>query len=48
MDTDRTSVDGGALDELSAKFSVQGMSSSKTSGKKKVVSKIRAINMCSY
>ena len=48
MDTDRASVDGGALDELSAKFSVQGMSSSKTSGKKKVVSKIQAIKICCY
>lgn len=32
------STDGGSFDELSAKFSVQGTSSSKTSGKKKVVS----------
>ena len=32
------STDGGSIDELSAKFSVQGTSSSKTSGKKKVVS----------
>lgn len=34
------SNDGGSFDELSAKFSVQGTSSSKTTGKKKVVSKI--------
>jgi RAC serine/threonine-protein kinase len=33
------STDGGSFDELSAKFSVQGTSNSKTSGKKKVVSK---------
>jgi len=32
------STDGGSIDELSAKFSVQGTSSSKSSGKKKVVS----------
>lgn len=30
-------VDGGSIDELSAKFSVQGTSSSKSTGKKKVV-----------
>lgn len=30
--------DVGSIDELSAKFSVQGTSNSKTSGKKKVVS----------
>ncbi|CAD1469128.1 unnamed protein product, partial [Heterotrigona itama] len=29
-------VDGGSIDELSAKFSVQGTSSSKSTGKKKV------------
>lgn len=33
-----TEVDGGSIDELSAKFSVQGTSSSKSTGKKKVVS----------
>lgn len=33
-----TDIDGGSIDELSAKFSVQGTSSSKSSGKKKVVS----------
>ena len=32
------SNDGGSFDELSAKFSVQGTSNSKSSGKKKVVS----------
>lgn len=32
-------ADGGSIDELSAKFSVQGTSSSKSTGKKKVVSK---------
>jgi len=31
-------IDGGSIDELSAKFSVQGTSSSKSTGKKKVVS----------
>ncbi|XP_032678954.1 RAC-beta serine/threonine-protein kinase B [Odontomachus brunneus] len=31
-----TDIDGGSIDELSAKFSVQGTSSSKSSGKKKV------------
>lgn len=31
-------TDGGSIDELSAKFSVQGTSSSKSTGKKKVVS----------
>ncbi|KAI4484787.1 hypothetical protein M0804_007353 [Polistes exclamans] len=30
-------IDGGSIDELSAKFSVQGTSSSKSTGKKKVV-----------
>lgn len=30
-------ADGGSIDELSAKFSVQGTSSSKSTGKKKVV-----------
>lgn len=33
-----TDIDGGSIDELSAKFSVQGTSSSKSTGKKKVVS----------
>lgn len=33
--------DGGSIDELSAKFSVQGTSSTKSSGKKKVASGIR-------
>lgn len=33
-----TDLDGGSIDELSAKFSVQGTSSSKSTGKKKVVS----------
>lgn len=32
------STDGESIDELSVKFSVQGTSSSETSGKKKVVS----------
>lgn len=32
-----SSIDGSAIDELSAKFSVQGTSSSNRSGKKKVV-----------
>ncbi|XP_014480747.1 PREDICTED: RAC serine/threonine-protein kinase-like isoform X3 [Dinoponera quadriceps] len=31
-----TDIDGGSIDELSAKFSVQGTSSSKSTGKKKV------------
>jgi len=31
-------IDCGSIDELSAKFSVQGTSSSKSTGKKKVVS----------
>lgn len=30
-------IDGGSIDELSAKFSVQGTSNSKSTGKKKVV-----------
>ena len=34
----QTNSNGGSIDELSAKFSVQGTSNSKSSGKKKVVS----------
>lgn len=34
----QTDSNGGSIDELSAKFSVQGTSNSKSSGKKKVVS----------
>lgn len=43
-----TDIDGGSIDELSAKFSVQGTSSSKGSGKKKVVSYIAYLCKLSY
>lgn len=43
-----TDIDGGSIDELSAKFSVQGTSSSKSSGKKKVVSYIAYLCKKSY
>ena len=37
INSEDSSIDGSAIDELSAKFSVQGTSSSNRSGKKKVV-----------
>lgn len=43
-----TDIDGGSIDELSAKFSVQGTSSSKSTGKKKVVSYIALISVSDY
>lgn len=47
------SIDVGTIDDLSAKFSVQGTSHTKSSGKKKVVSTITKlpflkVNHCSY